>query len=420
MKICNWISTLLLLVVVSISACKKENSPNECGGGEGDGFEVCQNQVDLGIEEGITFAAGGKKLNVYKMVDSISATLKNRVVGYQIAVCYNGQVVAAQAWGYAKRVPDCPVLMDDCSKFNIASQSKTITTAALLQLLDANNLTVDSAIAPYLPSGWAVSGYMSRLRFRHFISHRTAFPGTNSATPSTSNWNACKTFVESTPQPAVCPNPNNPDQNAFDYRNCNLAIMRIIIPALWRKLPTAPAELKNAPAITDALCQKYYEQYVQQYVLTPAGVSASLKQSSPGDVLFYDWTSTDAGDDYFTDWTLHGGGGGWVMNAAKLARTMYAIGYNDAVCTPANRAIMQSHPTLGWRGGFTNTANTTQGLAFGHGGDLNSQGGEMHGNYAILPNGITVSVMINSDDPDGGQGNDLFNYIINAFEGAIE
>ena len=121
---------------------------------------------------------------------------------------------------------------------------------------------------------------------------------------------------------------------------------------------------------------------MQQNILTPANAKGSLTQASPSDVLFYNWSTNESGDNYFLDWTGHGGGGGWVMNAADLARTMYAIGYNDAVCTPANRAIMQAHPTLGWSAGFINANNTSRGLALGHGGDLNSQQGEMHARFS--------------------------------------
>lgn len=420
MKVTNTIKlftcAILLCALGTVTSCKKEDKNGACGPSE----EACSNQVDEPKPGGIVFATGGTKLNVDAMVTAIAANLKNRVTGYQIAVCNGGTIAAAEAWGSAKQWPDCYVQMNDCSRFNIASQSKTITTAALLQLLDANGLTIDSAVAPYLPNGWQRTAYMNRLCFRHFLSHRTAFAGANSATPTTSDWNACKTFVESVPQPAMCPNQNIPDQNTFDYKNCNLALMRIIIPTLWKNLNSAPAELKNAATITDALCTKYYELYVQQFVLAPSGATGTLTQTNPGNVLFYNYGTLDAGDEYFLDWTGHGGGGGWVMNAVNVARTMHAIGYKDAVCTPANRAIMRGHPTLGWRAGFLNTTTTSQGVANGHGGDLNSQQGEMHGNYAILPNGVVVSVMINSDDPDGNQANDLFNYIINAYEDAIE
>ncbi len=408
-----------LAFVAMAGSCAKDNKPNKCLGGEGSGFDVCSGIDILGIEMGHTFPTGGT-LDVYEMLTKISAKLDKKVVGYQIAVNVNGLTRATSAYGKAKQSPDCEITMTDCSKFNIASQTKTITVAALLKLLDANGLTVDSSVSAYLPTAWTRTSYMNRLRFRHFISHRTAFPGSNSANPNTSNWDACKTFVESTPQPAFCTNPSNPDGNGFDYKNCNMALMRIIIPTLWRNLATAPAELKNAPQITDELCKKYYELYVKQFILIPANAAGSLKQSSPNDVLYYTFGSKDAGDDYYLDWTGHGGGGGWVMNAVDLAKTMYAIGNNDAICTSANRAIMRNHPTLGWSGGFTNAFNTTRGLAFGHGGDLNSQGGEMHGNFAILPNGVVVAVMINSDDPDGGESNDLFTYIINAYESSIK
>lgn len=405
---------ILVFTVSGISSCKKDED-DKCGT---DTTPECAGVVEMPMEE-IMSPAGGNAFQVDEFMDVLEANVKGQVVGYQIAVSYQGKIIAARSDGFAKRAPDCAAEMTDCSIFNIASQTKTITTVALMKLLSANGLTVDSPVAPHLPASWQRTAYMNRLCFRHFLGHRTAFPGANSATVTTSDWNACKTFVESTPQPAFCPNQNTPDQNGFDYKNCNLALMRIIIPTLWKNLAFCPQELKNAPQITDDLCKKYYELYVQTFVLGIAGVQGSLTKPANNDVLFYEWVNLNAGDTYIADWTAHGGGGGWCMNAASVAKLMNAINENEDVITAENLAIMKSHPTLGWRFGFINTTNTSKGRAYGHGGDLNSQGGDMHGNYAMLPGGIYVSIMINSPEPGGGQSGSLFNYIINAYEAAF-
>ncbi|MDV7399118.1 serine hydrolase domain-containing protein, partial [Arthrospira platensis SPKY1] len=94
------------------------------------------------------------------MLANMAAQLDGNVVGYQIAVSIDGLVRATRSYGLSKRSPDCEVGMFDCRKFNIASQTKTITVAAVLKLLEENGLTIDSPVSPHLPDDWTRTSYM--------------------------------------------------------------------------------------------------------------------------------------------------------------------------------------------------------------------------------------------------------------------
>jgi CubicO group peptidase (beta-lactamase class C family) len=399
----------------SLSECDRNNLGS--GNGEEEPTAYCPLVYSSETPMGPSGSIFDKQKFINALEDSISSA-----VGYQIAVGYNGGIIGTASGGFARKKIDCIYFMSDCNIFNIASQTKSFTTAALLQLLTANNLTVDDLIWPYLPSDWVLPAYVKKLSFRHCLGHRTAVPGTNSDGKSTTNFAGLKLSFTSDAVDSLVVD-SNPDNNKYRYLNADLAIMRLIIPALWKNLPDADNELKSAPAITDALSKKYYEKYMKTKVFEPVGV-VDAEQKAPGgkdNTLHYFSSGNNAGAAFETDWTTHGGGGGWFMRASDIVKIIMGMWENDEVLSPENRIIMMDHPTLGWKQGFTTERNTTRGRAFSHGGDLGASDGEqVHGAFAILPDGIYVNMMVNSNIPGYNKANSttLFRIICNAYNEA--
>lgn len=85
--------------------------------------------------------------NAHKMG---TALLARGIPGLAIAVAVDGHLVYAEGFGYAdleQRVPAWPT-----TKFRIGSISKTLTAAALMQLVERGKVDLDAPVQKYVPS----------------------------------------------------------------------------------------------------------------------------------------------------------------------------------------------------------------------------------------------------------------------------
>jgi CubicO group peptidase (beta-lactamase class C family) len=85
--------------------------------------------------------------------------------GAAVLVARNGEVLLAKGYGLANvehRVPNTPH-----TKFRLASATKSITAAAILQLQEAGKLNLDDSVAKYLPD----MPHASEITIRHLLTH---------------------------------------------------------------------------------------------------------------------------------------------------------------------------------------------------------------------------------------------------------
>jgi CubicO group peptidase (beta-lactamase class C family) len=94
-----------------------------------------------------------------------------RVPGVSVAIVKDGKVVLAKGWGVRKLGDDAKV--DGDTLFQIASNSKAFTTAALAMLVDEGKLSWDDPVSKYLPSFRMYDSYASNeVMIRDLVSHR--------------------------------------------------------------------------------------------------------------------------------------------------------------------------------------------------------------------------------------------------------
>ncbi len=95
--------------------------------------------------------------------------------GAALAVVKSGRLVYARGFGYADR--EQKVAVDPQSLFRIASLSKSLTSAAILRLVENGKLKLDAKvfdllkIAPHLPSGANVDPRLSDVTVLHCLQH---------------------------------------------------------------------------------------------------------------------------------------------------------------------------------------------------------------------------------------------------------
>ena len=110
-------------------------------------------------------------------------------LGYvnDLAVAKDGRLVYARGFGYADVERHEPVQPD--SLFRIASISKPITAAAVLQLADAGRIDLDAQVfdllpnRPHLAAGQHVDERLQRVTIRQLLQHRGGWDSGRSLDP---------------------------------------------------------------------------------------------------------------------------------------------------------------------------------------------------------------------------------------------
>lgn len=92
------------------------------------------------------------------------------IPGFSIAVHANNQIIFSNAYGVAEMKHDVPLTAEH--QFAVASQTKMLTSIAILQLVEKEVITLDSPICTYLPWLKAHSDQrMQKVTIRHLLCH---------------------------------------------------------------------------------------------------------------------------------------------------------------------------------------------------------------------------------------------------------
>lgn len=353
-------------------------------------------------------AVSTKKFDLDLFEANLRKTFDGKATGYAYAINQNGQLKRSGANGYALLARDVKGILVDpkgvkhhpTMRMNIASVSKPITAVTVLRLLRQNkvpghpNLTIDSKVAPFLPTTWKLGHNVDGLTFKELLSQYSGMwiiPKGATSTP------LLKTFIfEGVTR----------KKSDYEYINGNLAIFRIIIPymTLSQRLRDNYSELYTTdPAKFDDLTSAKYVETVNGMTLAPMGI-AEAKMMAYGNTVeprFYIVPDNDAAGKLAGDWTKIGGGGGWNLSAVELAQFLAHVRYNDKILTPAMRKLMDEN-YLGWMDPAEWGLFREHGAYLGHRGDLNwkdAKDTKVAGMTSLIlnfPNGVQVSLLVNS------------------------
>jgi D-alanyl-D-alanine carboxypeptidase len=377
---------MALFAVCLISSCDKESKGCEYTSGD-------NSDEQPAFITGCTYAtvfeipptdpSNGKEFNyaIFQqlLMDSLTGT-----GGYQIAVTEGSFPKLEVSSGNARETDECPsVAISNCHKMDIASVTKILTATTTLKLLYDQGLTENDTIGPFLPPSWNAPADVRALRFRDMLAHRSGMQSANNDFDNTLSYEGLKSFVQAGTVPA--------NVGSFNYLNANVALMRVIIPQLWKALPSCPAALQSAGEIDDAESRKYYEQAVRTFVLNPVGADGELDvTASEGDwqVLYYAAGDTKGGT-ASGDWSNKTGGGGWKMNATDMTKVIAGIFDGTIV----NNTILTQMKNLGM--GLLNQLGSVNGTLYGHSGDITYSGGKQIHSILLHNEGMSLSIAVN-------------------------
>lgn len=107
-----------------------------------------------------------------------SAINKYDLAGLSIALVDNGKIVWSEGFGFANQELKIPATAD--TVYMIGSVSKTLTTAALLNLYDQGLVELDAPVTSYLPEFDMKGRYANQMQgitVMRLLNHHSGIPG---------------------------------------------------------------------------------------------------------------------------------------------------------------------------------------------------------------------------------------------------
>jgi CubicO group peptidase (beta-lactamase class C family) len=346
---------------------------------------------------GLTHA--NNSIDLERMEQNILDDLTGKAVGFAYVISNNGISVKSGAQGWAKLAIDNPnnepVAMTVETRIQTASISRIISTIAILQLLETLQLSIDEQIAEWLPEHWELGANIQQLTFRQLLTHRSGFKQqlTNMNAADQTRWGNDWDGLQ-----FVLSNSVEPDA-AYADSNTNYALLRIIIPQLW-KATDAPLSIGKINKWNHGM---KYLSYLQQHIFIPMGIESVTcwEQANYPAAYAYQLGNPDKpGHTFDTNIFNCGGHAGLHLSALELSNLLDRIDHDDAMLSQKNRVLMGS-AGLGWDHKINTRPNTHQGKLENSGNDSTSDGREIHHCVMKYPHNIVATVVINSDQLSG-------------------
>jgi CubicO group peptidase (beta-lactamase class C family) len=341
-----------------------------------------------------------KQFSLDAFETNIRSFFITRSVGFSYVIVQNGVEVRSDGVGNGRTNADGQRAMSVNDRMHIASVSKTITTAAVLRLIeDTPGLSLDSSIEPYLPAHDPTTGAWDRhvsigfLTFRQLLSHSTGFDFTIIAGGPTSDNNDDASLQE------VIANGSTLTKIPR-YANQHHALFRVIVPNVldWPRTRGESDEDYHS---------RVFGEYVQQVVFDPAGITAGSPVPPVNPNLYYAWQDGGLpGVGGTVDFSTHYGAYGWYLSAMDLGAFLATLRHTEDIITAASRQIMDADELGYWnsREGENGTYRMKQG------GWIYTSNPLRRGLQAIIANysaGVQAAVIVNSRPDDtlfGGDG----------------
>jgi N-acyl-D-amino-acid deacylase len=336
------------------------------------------------------------------------------IPGVQLAIARGDQLVYSRGFGYAS-VEDSEVVETD-ARFRIASTTKPVTAVAILMLIDAGKLTLDTPVFPLLGiEPIADAPYDPRLdliTIEQLLSH-------------SGGWNSAATFdPQYTPWPELASHLTGAESPAAPE-----TIIRYMLSQPLDFDPGTQSAYSNfgfnvLGRVIEKISGQSYEEFVTEQIAKPAGITSMalggtlLEERLSREVRYYaqpgsvlapsvypevGFAAEAYGGYYLPALDAHGG---LISSAEDLIRFILAVDGTKGpqLLTPETVEVMQStvRPPSAYAG--AGNSDEAHGLGFGtkpteHGYEW-SHAGALTGSTASWlirnPDGTTIAIIINT------------------------
>jgi CubicO group peptidase (beta-lactamase class C family) len=346
-------------------------------------FSACEE-----AEDALGKASNGPEFNM----DAFEQNILDRVnfggdqpVGWSYVISKNGLLNKWGAFGDARTNADGQIDFSLNKEINVASITKFYTAIAVMQLLDANNLTIDSKIISWLPASWTKGPGVNNLTFKDLLKHESGLNSINSKFDSTLSYSGLKSCIKD----GVI------NSKTRTYLNVNFALFRVLIPSLWDGLNGAPQTINIED---NANTQIMYLWYMQSNVFGPIGLTYIL--CAPEDrseaTLYYNVSdkANNVNGTFYDNWTSKSGGGGYFMTPMEMATVNAYYENTEIMLSKELRDIMKEHRMGLDRG----SGMEEHGKYYGKNGSISNGNGQgILGQVAMFPvNKVDITIIMNT------------------------
>ncbi len=253
-------------------------------------------------------------------------------VGWAYTISTDGNLARSNAYGQARTTADGAMDFTLNKEINVASVTKFYTAIAVMQLLQANDLTIEDNIADWLPDSWTKGPGVNNLSFKDLLKHESGLQSTNNNFDTTLGYEGLKDCIET----------GVVNSKTRNYLNVNFALYRVLIPSLWSAISNNAIDIEN-----DANTQFMYLLYMQENIFDK--LSLPLVGCFPEDretsTLYYNVNdaNTNANGQYYGSWNNKSGGGGYFMTALEMAKVNAFFEHTEILVTKDQRDLMKLH-----------------------------------------------------------------------------
>jgi len=313
--------------------------------------------------------------------DTFAENIKERVggeaVGYGFIIYHNGNTNNFYTEGLRITAADGQELFTLTNELHIASISKTISTMALMRLLENKGISVDAPMHTYLPSDWAKGSNVTSITFRNLVTHNSGFrSGGNGSANSYAN---LKTMVANGVSLA--------DKAQYSYANVNFGLLRILIPRINGYSPSFAGSIEQGYA-------NAYVSYVQTTVMAKAAIPTKDCKPEANPTLCYTYPDNGANGWNTGDLTLNSGAFGWYLSIADLGNILTKFMHTEEIVSNSARNKM----FVGQLGCFQRSGD--RGTYYWHnGGWGNGAGQGLNTCYMLFPEHDTHVVLFMNSTP---------------------
>lgn len=256
----------------------------------------------------------------------LDARLNDQVMGYAYVILRDGEVAFEGTGGLASNATDGERTMSTEYPMHIASVSKWVTTLTTLSILEENDISSNTSVAPYFPADWTLGPGIESLTFMDLLAQRGGLNQYGSNSFNANRYDSLKQIVGSGAE----------EVQVKHYNNNHHSLFRVILPVLTDQLHNQTGQY--SPSTTGMA----YEEIVKQTLFDPLNIDADLQASTMDDlVLVYDdLTDGGLGDGGNADFTEVGGAYGWHISIADLAEVWRAAWYTNMFISEEIRVEM--------------------------------------------------------------------------------
>ncbi len=314
---------------------------------------------------------------------ALHAALKDSVNGYVMRLRHDGTTIYTLQWNWAKRPGEGSEGWTPGVRMHIASVSKLVTGIAMTRLLLKKSVPFDTPIASYLPKYWAKGPNVSKITFRHLMTHKS---GLNfKVQSSASDFAFMKSKIAA----------GTTHLGEYSYQNMNFGLCRILIATLNGNV--SPGATWSLPflnngndVVWDYVTIEAYAKYVRDQVFAPAGVVGPTLSHGFTDALAYGFPPLTKGWNS-GDLKTVSGGAAWHMSVDELLSVMSHLRRTGTIMSTAHAQQM-----LDAGFGIDVKLPTPLGTLYNKNGRWTSGGRDEQALAYFLPQGMELVVLTNS------------------------